>query len=102
MSGSAGAPPSPGGEELEHRRQTAARTVLLGTIGFVASAALVGLVVGLSAASAGWGLAAGAAFVGLGLVAAAVALAAQDQLRGAGRLYGQAMRQAVSGGWRAG
>ena len=106
MSGSArngtGIPACPGEEDLERRRAAVARTVLLGTVGLVATAVLVGLVVGLSAGSAAWGLVGGVLFLGLELVAAVVTLAAQGQLGGAGRLYGEAIRQAVSGGRRAG
>ena len=87
-------------EDLERQRAAVARTVLLGTVGLVVTAALVGLVVGLSAGSVGWGLAGAVLFFGLELAAAVVALAAQGQLRGAGRLYGGALRQAVSGRWR--
>jgi len=97
-----GTPVCPGDEELGRRRATAARSVLLGTIGLLVTAALVGLVVGLSSGSAGWGLVGGALFVGLEVAAAVVTLAAQGQLRGAGRLYGQALRQAVTARWRTG
>jgi len=102
MPASGGPPVCPGDEELARRQAAVARTVLLGTIGLLATAVLVGLVVGLSSGSAGWGLVGGALFVGLEVAAAVVTLAAQGQLRGAGRLYGQALRQAVMGGWRAG
>ncbi len=95
-------PACPGEDDLERRRAVVARTVLLGTVGLLATAVLVGLVVGLAAGSAAWGLVGGALFLVLELAAAAVALAAQGQLRGAGRLYGQALRRGVSSGTGAG
>ncbi len=91
-------PACPGEETQQHRREAAARSVLLGTIGFVAVAVLVGLVVGLAAGSAGWGVVGGVLFGVFEVAAAVVTLAAQGQLRGAGRLYAQALHQAVSGG----
>ena len=97
MGGSA-PPACPGSEDLERQRAAVARTVLLGTLGLLAAAVVVGLVVGLAAGSLGWGLAGGVIFGGFELAVAVGILAAQGQLRGAGRLYGQALRQAVSGG----
>jgi hypothetical protein len=92
-----GAVGCPGEEELERRRAAAARAVLLGTLGFLFTAALVGTVVGLAAGSAGWGLVGGVAFLACELAVAVAALAAQGQLRGSGRLYVRAVRRALEG-----
>ncbi|HUO47686.1 MAG TPA: hypothetical protein VMU09_02520 [Acidimicrobiales bacterium] len=93
----ASAPACPGEEERERTRAAVARFLLLGTVGALVLAVLVGLVIGLALWSLGWGLVAGAAFLGLELVVAVVALAAQGQLRGAGRLYAESLRRAVTG-----
>lgn len=84
-------------ENLRQRKKTLYRIMAIEILSMGVGATVVGLAVGLSENSAGWGFAAAFIFLGFCIIGSLAVLAYRGQLRNTGRLYGKALRQSFSG-----
>ena len=84
-------------ETLRQRKRAVYRFMALEVVGITAGAVIVGVALGLSEDSVGWGFAGAFIFLGFAMIASLFVLAFRGQLRNTGRLYSKAVRRSFSG-----
>lgn len=85
-------------ESFRQRKRAVYRLMALEAVGIAAGATIVGVALGLSEYSVGWGFAGALIFLGLAMIISLAVLAFRGQLRHTGRLYGKAFRRAFARG----
>lgn len=85
-------------ETLRQRKRAIYRIMALEIVGIASGAAIVGVTLGLSENSVGWGFAGAFVFLGLTMIISLAVLAFRGQLRNTSRLYGKAARRSFSRG----